>query len=289
MPPAMPSGAPWPRISIVTPTYNQGDFIEQTIRSVLLQGYPDLEYIIIDGGSTDQTLDIIKKYEPWLSHWVSEPDGGQSHAINKGLTRSTGKILNWLNSDDFLEDNALARIATGFSAAADDVGAIVGLGYFIDTERRILRSLFPAEVSKESLFQWLSGTDFLQPACFFTRTAWEQSGPVSEHLKYCMDLALWRKISERFQFALLPEPIAYAYRHPAAKTQERWLHARGEVALLFATMPDGFERASAMMNTLIDHMIARSNEPWQHSLRRHVALASPAWAKRAWRFIRGAR
>ena len=90
LPDTMPDGSPWPKISIVTPSLNQGPFIEETIRSVLLQGYPNLEYIIMDGGSTDESIEIIKKYEPWLAYWESEPDRGQSHAINKGFQRASG-------------------------------------------------------------------------------------------------------------------------------------------------------------------------------------------------------
>jgi len=97
----------FPRISVITPSYNQGHFLDQTIRSVLDQNYPNLEYIIIDGGSTDQSVEIIKKYEDQLLYWVSEPDRGQSHALNKGFARATGDILCWINSDDCLEKGAL--------------------------------------------------------------------------------------------------------------------------------------------------------------------------------------
>lgn len=107
----MPDETDWPRITIVTPNYNYGEFIEETIRSVLLQGYPNLEYIIIDGGSTDNSVEIIKKYDKWLSYWVSENDQGQSNAINKGLSMATGEWFNWLNSDDLLMPNSLINFA----------------------------------------------------------------------------------------------------------------------------------------------------------------------------------
>jgi glycosyltransferase involved in cell wall biosynthesis len=111
LPSLMEDGSEWPRISIVTPSYNQGHFIEETIRSVLLQGYPNLEYIIIDGGSTDNSVEIIKKYESHLSYWTSEKDSGQSGAINRGLDLATGKWFNWLNSDDILLQNSLVTLA----------------------------------------------------------------------------------------------------------------------------------------------------------------------------------
>ena len=101
----------WPKISIVTPTFNQGSFIEYTIQSILNQRYPNLEYIIIDGGSSDQTVDIIQKYSEHLTYWESVPDRGQAHAINKGIERATGDIFNWINSDDILADGALHLVA----------------------------------------------------------------------------------------------------------------------------------------------------------------------------------
>jgi glycosyltransferase involved in cell wall biosynthesis len=112
LPAARPDGTPWPRISIVTPSYNQGQFIEETIRSVLLQGYPDLEYIVIDGGSTDGAIDIIRKYAPWLAYWTSERDDGQVGAINAGMSQASGSLLNWINSDDLLLPRALEALGS---------------------------------------------------------------------------------------------------------------------------------------------------------------------------------
>ena len=116
----------YPKISIVTPSYNQGQFIEETILSVLDQDYPDLEYLIIDGGSTDNTIDIIRKYSKHLTYWVSEPDRGQSHAINKGFAICTGEIFNWLNSDDLLLNNALSSVAEAYCSSEAEYKIVVG-------------------------------------------------------------------------------------------------------------------------------------------------------------------
>lgn len=117
LPDLMPDGAEWPRISIVTPSYNQGEFIEETIRSVLLQGYPNLEYIIIDGGSTDNSVDVIKKYSSRLTYWVSERDEGQSDALNKGFNICSGEIGAYLNSDDIFMQSAISKVALYYSKA----------------------------------------------------------------------------------------------------------------------------------------------------------------------------
>lgn len=110
LPDNMPNGTEWPKISIVTPSLNQGQYIEETIRSVLLQGYPNLEYIVIDGDSSDESVEIIQKYDKWLTYWISELDKGQSHAINKGIYKCTGAIFTWLNSDDYYNPNAFLSI-----------------------------------------------------------------------------------------------------------------------------------------------------------------------------------
>ncbi len=116
-----PGIEPWPRISIVTPSYNQGKFIEETIRSVLLQGYPNLEYFVIDGGSTDNSIEIIRKYEKWLTYWVSEPDRGQAHAVNKGLERATSEIAAYLNSDDVYLRGCLSHVGGAYLKTRFDV------------------------------------------------------------------------------------------------------------------------------------------------------------------------
>ncbi len=208
---------PWPKISIVTPSYNQGAFIEKTIRSVLLQGYPNLEYIIIDGGSTDDTIEIIKKYESWLTSWVSETDRGQSHAINKGLNLATGDLCGWLNSDDYYTEGALFKLANAY---LDDtsVGAVYGQGHVIDTNGRVIYKPELRQVTHEGLFDWFSGHDFMQPSCLFTRDAWLECGPLDESIHISLDVDLWIRISEKFEFKKIDDLLSIALSHPQAKT-----------------------------------------------------------------------
>jgi cellulose synthase/poly-beta-1,6-N-acetylglucosamine synthase-like glycosyltransferase len=120
----MPDGRPWPRISVATPSFNQSQFLEATLRSILLQGYPDLEYFVFDGGSTDGSIDILKKYGPWLTKWVSERDGGQSAAVNRALALSSGLFATWINSDDMLARDALTNHASrvGFDPGVVYIG-----------------------------------------------------------------------------------------------------------------------------------------------------------------------
>ena len=155
------SSIQWPRITIVTPTYNQGQFIEETIRSILLQNYPNLEYIIMDGGSTDDTVEIIKKYEPWISYWVSEKDKGQSDAINKGSARATGEIFNWINSDDCLTKGALKLVAGRFL----DPDTLSLCGYALVHLEGAAKSdsLFRTRLPGADLSTYLATCSFAQP------------------------------------------------------------------------------------------------------------------------------
>src|SRR6266568_7556231 len=141
LPELQPNGQAWPKVTIVTPSYNQGHFLEETIRSVLLQGYPDLEYIVIDGGSTDGSIEIIQRYSKELAHWSSEPDGGPAAGLNKGFRGATGEIFSFLNADDFYLPGAFYRIANIFSADRS-VDVVYGDGYMSDVSGRLRKPIF---------------------------------------------------------------------------------------------------------------------------------------------------
>ncbi|HVA98160.1 MAG TPA: glycosyltransferase family 2 protein, partial [Bacteroidia bacterium] len=161
----------YPKITIITPSFNQGDFIEETIRSVLLQNYPNLEYFIMDGGSTDESVDIIKKYEPFITYFESKKDNGQSHAINKGLAKTTGDIVTWLNSDDYYNAGTLFEIANEFIQQVN-CNCVIGKSHvFGDGKSYIAKSpLF------ESVEKTIGFGRIVQPAMFFKTNLYNQIG-----------------------------------------------------------------------------------------------------------------
>lgn len=180
----------YPKISIVTPSFNQGQFLEQTIVSVLDQSYPNLEYIIIDGGSKDNSVDIIKKYEKHLVYWISTKDTGQSDAINKGLKRVTGEVFNWLNSDDYYCPGALRHIAECF--ANPNIYAVCGKSYNINPKGQSEVST-GSYVEKGNLLNTIKHAHIEQPSTFFTRSAIDRMGYLSTKLHYIMDKEWWLK------------------------------------------------------------------------------------------------
>ncbi len=205
-----------PKISIVTPSYNQGHFIKQTIQSVLNQQYPNLEYIIIDGGSTDNTIEIIKKYEKHLKYWVSEPDKGQANAINKGLQLCTGDIFNWLNSDDYLEQGALQKIADAF--AYEQVQILAGrVRNFSTASEEIIPN---QQLSAEGLMCWKPGVKFVQPGVWMRRSLIEQCGGIDEQFHYAFDWDLYIRYLYHFpQVKELDELLVHFRLHDNSKTQ----------------------------------------------------------------------
>ncbi len=215
LPQRMADGTPWPRLSIITPSYNQGQFLEKTIRSVLLQGYPNLEYIIMDGGSTDESIDIIRKYEPRLTYWVSEPDRGQGHAINKGFARASGEILSWLNSDDMLAPKTLEIVADNL--ACQERALLVGTSKMINVvENGLIREDNRQPSWEEIIYDFRS---FPQPSVFWTRELWTSVGQLDESLFITMDYDLWLRMYPFIEHTLFTEQgFSLAHMHPEQKS-----------------------------------------------------------------------
>ncbi|HXG51586.1 MAG TPA: glycosyltransferase family 2 protein [candidate division Zixibacteria bacterium] len=183
----------WPRITVVTPSFNQSSFIEETIRSVLLQGYPDLQYVVMDGGSTDGSVEIIRKYSRWIDYWTSGPDGGQSAAINRGLEIGTGDFAAWINSDDMLFPNALFHHATriGFNEGTVYIGQCA----YLDVHGRITRMHRSRIRTLEELLRvpevWRQGGNIVQPEVLFPRQLALRVGGLDVNNHYSMDYDLW--------------------------------------------------------------------------------------------------
>jgi glycosyltransferase involved in cell wall biosynthesis len=173
----------WPKVSIVTPSYNQGQFIEETILSVLSQGYPNLEYIIIDGGSNDKSVEIIKQYEQKLTYWVSEKDRGQAHAINKGFHIASGDILCWLNSDDMLLPGTIFYVAKEIAISHP----MLLFGNCFHMKEGETRS-WGSNVKENAKKYDLKLRDYIiQPSSFWNRKAWTITGLLDTGLHYCLD------------------------------------------------------------------------------------------------------
>lgn len=187
-----------PKISIITPTFNQGNYIEETINSVLAQEYPNLEYVIIDGGSTDNTMDVLKKYQSKLSFWVSEKDSGQADAINKGLKHCTGEIFNWLNSDDYLQEGALQKIAGAFED--ETVNMVAGkVRIFGNDSETIIQN---QNLSAQGLLCWEKGVKFVQPGVWIRRELIDKCGGIDAEFHYSFDWDMY---------------IRYLYHFPVVK------------------------------------------------------------------------
>jgi glycosyltransferase involved in cell wall biosynthesis len=216
-----------PKISIVTPSYNQAKYLEQTIRSVLLQGYPNLEFFVIDGGSTDGSVDILKRYDRLLTHWVSQPDDGQADAINRGFAMATGEIYAYINSDDYYLPGAFAAVANEFqqNPSAD---LIHGICQYVDTHGVTLGQQLGAIRSSGEMLDiwryWRGGPPsmhFVQPEVFWRSNMARKIGPFHRDLHYVMDFEYWLRVflagGKVHQFA---HPLAAFRKTPEQKTQD---------------------------------------------------------------------
>lgn len=205
------------KLSIITPSYNQGDFIEKTILSVIQQPYSNVEYIIIDGGSTDHTVEVIKKYADKIHYWCSEKDRGQSHALNKGLARATGDVLAWINSDDYYEDSVFPLVMKLFEDP--NVSIVHGDCMVHHTNGSPSWLVETGQVDHARLLRyWQPFFCPPQPSIFFRKSVLESVGPINESLHYAMDLDLWLKMSQRYPFTYLKELLSHYLIHDSSKS-----------------------------------------------------------------------
>ena len=222
-----------PRISLVTPSFNTGRYLADAIRSVLSQDYPDLDYLVMDGGSTDDTPDVLRSFGDRI-RWVSQKDEGQSDAIRKGFEQTTGEILGWLNADDVLAAGALRTVGE-FFAGNPDVALIYGNATYIDAGGRLIGPC--AHIEPFSVDRLCHYSDFIvQPAAFFRRSAYDAVGGRDPSLHYGMDYDLWLKLAKRFKVVHIPQCLA----------SYRWLTDN-------KTAVGGFRRLDELRETLVRH------------------------------------
>jgi len=214
-----------PLVTVVTPSYNQGRFIRATIESVLKQDYPRIEYLVMDGGSTDETVSILREYSDRL-RWVSEPDHGQAHAINKGWRQARGSILAYLNSDDVYLPGAIAQAVAALEAHPE-AAAVYGEGYHVDEEGRVLER-YPTESFNPDRLQEICF--ICQPTVFLRREAVERAGYLDESLRYCMDYDLWIRLARAGKIlSHTPHYLASTRLHADAKTLDQRGQAHAEI------------------------------------------------------------
>ena len=205
----------YPLVSIITPSYNQASYLEETIQSVLNQTYPSIEYIIMDGGSNDGSLEIIKKYALKFAHWVSEKDRGQTDAINKGFALAKGEVLAWLNSDDTLLPNAVEE-AVEYLSTHPVTGLVYGEANYIDEKSKVI-GRFPA--AQTDLARLRRGYVHIpQQASFFRKSLWDQVGPLDSELFFAMDYDLWVRLAALSELKYIPHTWANFRLHADAKT-----------------------------------------------------------------------
>lgn len=266
-----PDGRPWPCLSIVTPSFNQGAFLEATIRSVLLQGYPSLEYFVLDGGSTDQSVEVVQKYSRWLTYWVSEPDAGQSAAINRGLQMGSGLYTTWVNSDDMLCQEALVTHARQIGFVPQTV--YVGQCFYIDPAGRVLRRHCGGVHSFEDLVRirtvWRAQGQhrhIVQPEVLFPRRLALDVGGLNLDEHRTMDYELWGKFflaGARFQYTQIP--MAMFRRHGQQKTHDRWRQTQALVATAARLVAQAEHLPGATRQTLLADLRAYEQEYWRRT------------------------
>jgi hypothetical protein len=277
VPKTRPDGSAWPRISVITPSFNQGIYIEETIRAVLLQGYPDIEYIIIDGGSSDKTVEVIEKYARWIKHWESKKDKGQPNAINKGLAHCTGTYFNFINSDDYFAPGTLVLAAEKMETCDMLIGKCINFGD--DGTREVWEAL--GEISFQAILRQ-PGKAFHQPASWLRLEHLRKAGGYDEQFQYCFDWELIiRYLAMYPRVCRCDDVLAYFRLHPNSKT---------------VSQQSGFRRdmVFVLLKLLQQAELPQIHGPCDHALRRSVFYshlcrleesASESKVGRAWKAI----
>jgi glycosyltransferase involved in cell wall biosynthesis len=222
----------WPRITIVMPSFNQAEFLEAALASIVNQAYPNLELIVLDGGSTDGSVEIIRGFEDQIDHWRSHRDAGQAAALNEGFSKATGEILGWLNSDDLYEPGALINVAKAWQRHGGGLvitGGCRRVGGWWDGETHYpifqdgfdARQALPVERLLDVPFRWMTGDFFFQPEVFFPADLYHALGGVDASIDYAMDYDLWIRMGlAGAEIAVLATPLASYRVHSAQKTSD---------------------------------------------------------------------
>ena len=209
-------GFKYPLVSVITPSFNQGAYIKETIESVLTQDYPRIEYFVMDGGSTDETVDILQQYSDQIA-WVSQKDGGQAAAVNQGVAKSSGEIIGWLNSDDTYLPGAISEIVQFFQEH-HEVDMVYGEGYHTDKNGVIL-DRYETEPFDKARLAWYCY--ICQPTAFFRRAFWDRVGGLNAALQICMDYELWMRMANMGQIVYLNRYLATSRMYENNKTLSR--------------------------------------------------------------------
>lgn len=219
-------------ISIVIPTLNQGDMIEDTLLSIIYQNYRNIEIIVMDGGSTDHTLEVVERYRPWIKHLISGPDGGQSQAINKGFSLANGDIYAWINSDDYYLPGAFHAVAATFKH--QQTSFAVGAGDVITRDHQFLRYIPGMQIDDFAIRNWQHDRWIMQQSCFWSDSLWSRVGGVDPNLNLLMDVDLWFRFSRVTSNVIIPQKLAAMRYYPNAKTVKNRRRSSEELAYVYA-------------------------------------------------------
>jgi len=286
-----------PSISIITPSFNQGYYLEQTLVSVLSQGYPGLEYLVVDGDSTDGSLEIIQRYTSRLAWWVSEPDNGQAEAINKGLQRASGELVAWLNSDDYYLPGALRKVAEVF-AAHPETGLVFGDVLAVDDQGKALNLLRYGDWGLADLMAFrIIG----QPSIFMRHNLLEKAGLLDTSFHYLLDHQLWLRLAQLAGMTYLPETLSAARFHSESKNVSHASEFSQEVYLILdwmksqprlaETLKRKRRRIEAGASRLSAYYLLEGGQPgkslaeYGKSLRLHPATTLRDWRRVGYAFL----